>query len=271
MPTLEPIRLFVGTAANGEDCESQAVLEHTARKHTAAPLRITWMRLSHKASSIWGGWDTESWATPFSALRWAIPSACGFTGRAIYTDSDMVVHADLGELLATPIPDPAFLAARVVPHKDPRTCVMVLDCKRARRHVPPLAVLKRMGNQRKAMAGLLAMRHDLVAPLDPWWNVVDFKGSDGPGDPRIKILHYSSMPHQPHLPMARARLALTGRKHWFDGVTEPHPYPGMDAYFAGLLAEAIAAGYRPERYEPKRLFGDYDKRSFAKKPLKGFR
>jgi hypothetical protein len=98
------IRLFVGCAANHEDLESQAVLEWSIRKHASEPVEITWMRLSRDPASPWSGWATERWATPFSGFRWAIPEVCGFEGRAIYCDSDVIFMADVAELVAAAIP-----------------------------------------------------------------------------------------------------------------------------------------------------------------------
>ena len=80
---IEPIRIFIGTSANNEDADSEMVLEYTLRKNSSLPLEITWMRQTHDQNSIWGGWETQRWSTPFSGFRWAIPEACGFTGRAI--------------------------------------------------------------------------------------------------------------------------------------------------------------------------------------------
>ena len=104
----DKVRVFVGCAPNGDDAESQAVLSYTARKHTTGPLWITWMVLSRDPASPWSGWRTDHWTTPFTGFRWAIPEVCGFKGRAIYMDSDMIVRADLRELWETPIPKGAF-------------------------------------------------------------------------------------------------------------------------------------------------------------------
>ena len=42
----ERIKLFVGCAPNGEDAESQMVLEYTARKHSSLPIDIVWMKIN---------------------------------------------------------------------------------------------------------------------------------------------------------------------------------------------------------------------------------
>ena len=69
---MESIKLFVGCAPNGEDAETQMVLEYTAKKNSSMPVDITWMK--HEPEGIWSGWKSETWATPFSGFRWAIPN-----------------------------------------------------------------------------------------------------------------------------------------------------------------------------------------------------
>ena len=34
-------------------------------------------------------------------------------------------------------------------------------------------------------------------------------------DPDIKVLHFTEIRRQPHLPLAMARLAKEGRRHWY--------------------------------------------------------
>ena len=68
---MSPVRVFVGCAPNHEDAESQAVLEHSIRKHASLPVDITWMKLSRDPVSPFSGWNTELWPTPFSGFRWA--------------------------------------------------------------------------------------------------------------------------------------------------------------------------------------------------------
>ena len=93
---MEHIKLFVGCAPNGEDAESQMVLEYTAKKHSSMAVEITWMK--HEKEGFWSGWESQTWATPFSGFRWGIPAACKGKGQAIYMDSDMIIIGDLAEL-----------------------------------------------------------------------------------------------------------------------------------------------------------------------------
>lgn len=112
MISSDPIRVFVGCSANGEDAESQAVLEYTLRKHASRPVELTWMKQTHDRKSFWHGWNTSSWSTPFTGFRWGIPAACKYQGRAIYMDSDVIIMADIAELFDQPMLPGKVLKAR---------------------------------------------------------------------------------------------------------------------------------------------------------------
>ena len=111
----ERIRIFVGTPANSEDLECQAVYAWSLKKHHPQDdVDITWMMLSRDPNSFWysnpqakpkQGINTFGWATPFSGMRFMIPAACDFKGKAIYCDSDQMWIADVAELWNQPIPD----------------------------------------------------------------------------------------------------------------------------------------------------------------------
>lgn len=261
-----PIRLFVGVAANGEDAESQSVLEYTLHKHASEPVELVWMMLSRDRASFWSGWNSSSWHTPFSSFRWGIPAYCGFEGRAIYTDSDVIFCADIAELWNQPIPEPAFALVRGGEGKL-RTCVILMDCARARQHIPPLRVLKGQENAHGSMTKYLKENRHLLGEFEGQWNCIDLKRTEL-GDPTLKLIHYSQMAHQPHLKFAKPRLAKQGRAHWYKGQTGPHWRPELETYFDTLLSEAIAAGYPPEKYEPLKPYGEYRKRSHEWRALK---
>ena len=125
------IRLFVGCAPNGEDAESQMVLEYTARKHSSLPVDIVWMKISSDENDFWGGWKSELWSTPFSGFRWGIPEYCSFQGQAIYMDSDMIILQDLAELWNEPWKDRAILQSK----GGWRFCVAKWNCERAEHHM----------------------------------------------------------------------------------------------------------------------------------------
>ena len=184
------IRVYVGCCADGSDAESRAVLEYSLRRHASQPVELIWLMAD-------ASWSTRNWSTSFSGLRWAVPELAGFDGRAIYLDSDMIVQADIAELWAQAIPEGAFALVTGVGRKQ-RTCVMLLDCAAAQTHLPPLFNLKR--GLHRDLKAMLTDQPELVGQISGRWNCVDLKGSTGVGDPDVKIIHYSSLAHQPSHP-----------------------------------------------------------------------
>lgn len=246
----EPIRLFVGTSANGEDFEAEAVLEYTARKHCSLPLEITWMRQA--ASGPWSGWAScKKNRTPFTSFRWSIPPVCGFEGRAIYTDVDFLFVADLAELWAQPIPSVALV--RNATGKVSTSC-MLFDCAKAKGHVPDLTTLRAMPDAHDVLFNYFRSHTELLAPSDGNWDCGDLRGYEL-ADPRVKAIHYTRIEHQLHLKHALPRLQAQGRAHWYTGPVCAHPRPELIAYFDRCLEEAIAAGYTEDRYRVEAFAG----------------
>jgi hypothetical protein len=255
------IRVFVGCPSNNEDLESQAVLEYSIRKHSTEPIDLTWMKLSKNPLSFWyssavkrQGWLTRSWATPFSGFRWGIPAFCGFVGKAIYLDIDMIVMDDIAKLWRTEPKGGAFCVA-----KNPATfCTTLWFCDRARPVLPPIDRIK----GEYALYAHLRRKFD-PAQVQPFgngnWNCLDGESYDSVLDSDIKIIHCTSIPHQPQLKYAVKRLEAKGQKHWSDHKYKPIKHWRQDIVdlFDRLLEEAKAAGYPPEKYETDETFGKY--------------
>jgi hypothetical protein len=253
------IRIFVGTPANNEDLESQAVLEYSIRKHASEPVDITWMKLSKNPQSFWyssavkrQGWLTQSWATPFSGFRWTIPEFCGFEGRAIYLDIDMIVMADIAELWHTEPKDGAFCVAK----NADTFCTTLWFNDRARAHLPP-------AHKIKTQYALYAHLRRKFNPTQVQgfangnWNCLDGESYKSIRDPDIKIVHCTSIPTQPQLRYAIPRLEAKGQRHWSNKRPEKHWRQDIIDLFDEMLEEAKAAGYPPERYESTDTFGKY--------------
>jgi hypothetical protein len=255
------IRIFVGTPANNEDAESQAVLEYSIRKHASEPVEITWMKLSKNPQSFWyssavkrEGWLTQGWATPFSGFRWGIPAYCGFQGRAIYLDVDMIVMSDIAELWHTEFKNGAFCMA-----KNPETfCTTLWDCERARSILPPINRIKR----EYALYAHLRRKFNpdqVQGFTNGNWNCLDGENYGSVREPDVKIVHCTSIPTQPQLKYAVQRLQTKGQQHWSSHKYRPRPHWRKDIIelFDTLLEEAKAAGYTPEKYESAEIFGKY--------------
>lgn len=253
------IRVFIGCGVDGHDAEACLALDYSIRSRTAEPVEIVLMRLDRDRRSLWysspetgEGWQTGNWVTEFSGLRWAIPAACGYRGRAIYTDCDVLFLADIAELFNMPLAPGKAVAAK----SDRRFCVMLMDCGACQRLIPPLAELQRgAGNSIKG-------RPDVVQVFTPdqAWNCLD--GEDLPVE-RIKALHFTSIDSQPQGPLAAARLAAEGRRHWFDGAMKPHWRPELTALWRHEYEAALASQYRLADYDQQPRFGDVPKRSLS--------
>lgn len=258
---MEPIKLYVGTAPNGEDAESCMVLEYTAKTYSSIPVDITWMRMSHDVDSPWycgsGGWDTSKWATPFSGFRWGIPEACGYKGRALYLDSDMIILQDLKELWEMDLE--GKLAA--VKRKD-RSCVMLWDCelvgKMVQQELLPAASRTRQRPEFHHYMMQLFSISDVFKFFDRQWNNFDGE-NDNLED--IKILHYTDMSTQPHAKYAIPRLEAVGKNHWFDGDFRTHRRSDVVELFDHLYNMALQNGYTVEQYIPNPGFGPYSKQT----------
>lgn len=265
----EPVRLFVGCAANHEDAESQTVLEWSIRKHASLPVEITWMRLSKDPASPFycdtktaRGWRTDRWTTPFSGFRWAIPEICGFAGRAIYSDSDIIYLADIADLWTQDMGGKVVLAKEA---GGTRFCVSLWDCAAAKPHVPPLAQLQSNPDSHLRMTYFYRDHPNLVGQFEGAWNCHD-KEKFPPLDTwHPKALHYTQINTQPQLRYALPRLEKAGLRHWYDGKPIPHPRKDVVDLFDTLLEEATAKGYGPERYCDEPPFGTYRKKSLAGK------
>jgi hypothetical protein len=257
------IRIFVGCSANGEDAEAQAMLEYTLRKHHPQDdVALEWMMQTRDKASPWytnpqahEGWNTQGWATPFSAFRWAIPYACNYQGRAIYMDVDMIYMDDVAKLWEQQIPEGKCMLTK----NDSQSCVILWDCERAKSFLPSFDDLRKTQglyrSVRKSIGGA-------VSHFSGNWNCLDgerhrYKTLD---DPDIKILHFTRVETQPHLKWALPRLKAKGKAHWNrQSAGLPHALKDVQPLVDKLWEEAKAAGYTAERYEAIATnFGQYD-------------
>jgi hypothetical protein len=125
-----PIRVFVG-ATDAQHLPVR-VLEHSIRRRTPRDVQVT--PLYRVGLSIPEPRDPRNRGrTPFSFQRFLIPEAAGFTGRAIYLDSDMLVFEDLQPLWDADFGDAEILGIRTQ-DRDPtaRFSVLLMDCDRLR-------------------------------------------------------------------------------------------------------------------------------------------
>lgn len=236
--------MFIGTSANGEDKEIEMAYEYTLRKNCSRDLDITWMRQTPDTDSIWGGWQTQMWSTPFSGFRWAIPEACGFEGRAIYTDVDQLNFKDIAELHDMNMHGKPFAARVGNRFGGHEFCVMVIDCAVAKDHLIPVARMKRFAETHHRFVHKFSGNSSLVDPIHPKWNSLD--GENTPID-EIWHLHYTKMETQPWKPK------------WFTGKTEKHPRPELVRLYEEVVKKAYEEGCKTLEPDVNYMaFGKYD-------------
>lgn len=221
----EPMRVFVGTD------ESQTVptkvLEYSIRKHASGPVEFHGMT----ADGMPIPRDKKNQPrTGFSLCRFTIPRRCGYRGRALYLDADMLVFTDIAEVFQIPFGEhhlfctwqpqtppawrdnPAFKTGR-------HYAVMMLDCERLRWDIHEIV---RGFDEGRYEYGQLMNDMCIVPPeridhrLGTDWNSLEVYE---PG--KTKNIHYTVVPTQPWK-------CRTNPNGWI-----------WDQY----LAEAVAAGH----------------------------
>ena len=201
------IPIFIGTSPNGEDRDIERIYEYSLRKNSSQDLQIHWMKLSDDKSSIWGGWNTSKWFTPFSGLRWAIPHACNFQGKAIYTDVDMINQKDISELYNIDMEGKPFAARKGLRFGGHELCVMVIDCERAKEHIWDLKYLKKKSNSHSQHRNLISNNPSQIKAINARWNCMD---GESLALSEIYQLHFTKMSSQPWHPS------------WFKGAQSEH-------------------------------------------------
>ena len=235
-----PIKLFVGTSANGEDAHAEITYEYSLRKHCSRDIDITWMRQSRDPSSPFFGWYTSMWATPFTAFRWAVPELCNFQGRAIFTDIDMLNLYDIGELYDMDMQGKPLLARFLKDHKRHEFSVMLMDCDKICDKIPPIADMKQIPDIHQRLTRKFS-GEKYTGHLDPSWNCLD---GENLSIDEIKQLHFTFMNSQPWQP------------EWYTGTLSKHRRPELVELWERYHQEAIQQYGQPEiSYE---AFGKYD-------------
>lgn len=156
-----------------------------------------------------------AWGTPFSCFRFAVPELCGFTGRAVYLDADMLVLGDVRELLEM------RLQAGFKTISFQRTDVAVIDCEWFRNRQdwwPTIAKMKPSGRITWHYCEMLRQHGGIAPTLDPAWNTCDtpYKAPPDPGVASAKLLHYTTVPTQPYKPYPTVQYTQHPWKSWVE-------------------------------------------------------
>lgn len=237
------------------------VLEHSLHRRTALDVEITWLYLTRDSKApgycdpkLGRGWQIADWATPWTALRWAVPALCGWRGRAIYLDCPTLLFGDIAELWNAPLPSGAFALLRRTERGTRRlaTCCIVFDCAAARDYLPDWPQLREQADLHQAVGVLLERYPRAIAPLPGYWGTTDTEFAALPNAQPSGSVSFTSPLTYPHGARAAARLARSGGTYWFDGVRLPHYCSQLVELFNSEYAAALAAGRAVEEY----VFGD---------------
>lgn len=189
---MQTIRIFCG-AGSGDLLPFQ-VLAYSIVKRTARTVDI---QAINNASVPEISDPRFSPYTEFSFARFLIPSLCGYQGRAVYMDSDMLVLRDFSELWDLPLGQAKILIERGSRQQKDRgkhAAVMLLDCARLSWHIEE--ILQGLGkqydyNQLMAISPLL-QEGEMQEGIPAGWNDLDSYSSE-----RTRNLHYTEIRTQP--------------------------------------------------------------------------
>ncbi len=113
------LRIFIGWDSREAECAD--ILAYTLRKHSTIPLDIQYLNLHELDFSR--PQDPKQ-STEFTYTRFLVPALCGFKGKAVFMDCDMVCLGDIKELDDL---DLTGLALRVVQHDYQPTATTKMD------------------------------------------------------------------------------------------------------------------------------------------------
>lgn len=192
------IRVFVG--AEPEQTLPFKVLRFSIAKHCSRPVEVLPLHLAIEASGLRFKVPVSSRnraRTPFSFHRFTIPELVGYSGRAIYLDSDMVVFKDISELWDWPFNGAQILSVKERPNSGRRSqfSVMVMDCGRLDWNIQNLLDRYEQGQWTYGQfLHELAPAEHKAATLPGTWNELERyeKGISA-------LTHYTDMDFQPWL------------------------------------------------------------------------
>jgi hypothetical protein len=205
MTSTRPI-VFIGSGeASTLECR---VLIHSLRKFASRPVEIAVFNGTHNTLEREGrAPELMPMAvrvkyqniTEFSNYRYLIPQLCGYQGRALWLDSDMVCLTDIAQLYDAPLDD-ADLMAKAFTGPDGSLrwslSVSLFDCTRCRFDLDLYADEIEAGHYRyndvQQMTETFRSRHPVaLARLDDRWNAYDEWAPD------TKLIHYTNLHTQP--------------------------------------------------------------------------
>lgn len=235
------LRIFIGWDSRFP--EPAEVLRYSLLKHSSISLDIRFLRLPEL------GLNREHdplASTEFTYSRFLVPHLCGFEGKAVFMDNDMLCFSDVKELDDL---DMRNLALRVVKHDyQPGNSIKMYGCPQTsypRKNWSSLMVMNcgqlRLWSKEVVETQTGAYLHrfqdipdEHIGEIPPTWNTLDWM------DQTTKLIHY------------------TNGGPWFEAYLD---HPHADVWFR----------YRDEMRDPQRMADAEAKavRSPAFVPLRG--
>jgi len=187
----EPIRIFIG--ASPSEWLPAKVLEYSIKVNTKSPVK------TYLLSSVCRSFELplnkkNHPRTPFSFQRFLIPEICGYQGRAIYLDADMLVFNDINAVWETDFEGADLLTTKSKDlGRSPQYSVMLLDCGKLSWSIENIinSLNKEDFTYEQLMYELIVAKSP-TAKL-PWeWNSLEYYDAIN-----TNLLHYTDMNTQP--------------------------------------------------------------------------
>ena len=186
----DPIKVFVGTSPDQR--LAYQVLEHSLQRNTRRPVEVRPIDARHLPVPR----DPRNrMRTGFSFARFEIPRLCGYRGRAIYLDADMLALGDLDEVWSLPMEGADLLHSDQPPEgAGAKFSVLLLDCERLRwsgERVVQELDQGRYSYEELMFEMCLVPEERKRAAIPRRWNSLDRLERD------TRLIHYTSVPTQP--------------------------------------------------------------------------
>lgn len=187
-----PARIFIG--ADETQALGARVFEYSVRRHSSISAVC---EIIDNAGLPVPADPQKRARTGFSFSRFKIPALCGYQGRAIYVDADMMVFHDIRDLWSRDMGDAWLLYSESA--KDgariPQYSVMLLDCAKLDWDAEALVHGLDAGrfDYKSLMHDFAMMPAERKRPLLEFeWNSLEHYERG-----RTKLIHYTDMPTQP--------------------------------------------------------------------------
>ena len=206
-----PVKVFVGLEK--EQQLAFEVLRYSITRHASITTEIIGLNQALEGAT---DCSTLSGNTPFSFQRFSIPALCGYAGRAIYLDSDMLVLRDIRELWQYPMHENALLSVGAAPDsgRAAQFSVMILQCDRLQWNIKEIINDVEGGkHDYHDLLQLMNIVKQKSSEIPYYWNSLESLSRE------TRLLHYTDMDLQPWLNW-RNRNGRIWCEHLFEAIMQ---------------------------------------------------